>query len=266
MSSQVVFEFTRMKAAGKNGTIKPDASGYYDVILGAFNIHNASKAYYPFNEVKNLFTKSSDLMERVGNGQLYGEWGHPKPDPGMSDREYLIKLLTMHEEHTSHHIRRIELDESFKSPEGGMCVGVWGSVKPYGPKGQHVQEGLNTPDINFAFSLRSISQDRRAPDGTLIKVPVKIQTYDAVLEQGIGVADKVHNPAVESKKHVFTVSDIEGALELANRRGSGLESRVCDLERILTVAKNDVDKYITHQVTRDLLGMKSTTKSKLLSW
>ena len=127
MSSQVVFEFTRMKAAGKNGTIKPDASGYYDVILGAFNIHNASKAYYPFNEVKNLFTKSSDLMERVGNGQLYGEWGHPKPDPGMSDREYLIKLLTMHEEHTATTFVGLNW-MSPSNPQKGECVWGYGAV------------------------------------------------------------------------------------------------------------------------------------------
>lgn len=263
--SNTIFTFTRMKAAGKSGILKPDASGYYDVVLGAFNTHNASGAYYPFNDVKKLFTQSSDLMERVTNGQLYGEWGHPKPDPGMSDREYLIKLLTMHEEHISHHIRRIELDESFKDVDGKTCIGVMGSVKPFGPKGEYVREGLETPDINFAFSLRSISHDRRAPDGTLIKVPVKIQTYDGVLEQGIHVADKVNNPAVESK-HIFTVADIEGALELACRRGSGLESKAQDLERILAVARRDANKFITHEVTRDLLGMKTKTKSKLLTW
>lgn len=262
--STLVFESNRMQMTGKRGITKPDASGYYEVILGGFNIHNSGGAYYPYNEVKNLFTSSSDLMQRVSNGQLYGEWGHPKMSPGMSDRDYLIKLLTMHEEQISHHIKRIELNENFKSPEGGTCVGVVGWVKPFGPKAAMVEQGLNTPEINFAFSLRSISHDKRAPDGKLIKVPVKIQTYDAVAEQGIEIADKYNNPAVESRT-VFTASTIEEALEKASVRGSGLESRVHDLEGLLRTAKRTGGITIS-QITRDTLGMKQSKPSTLMSW
>lgn len=262
--SNLVFESNRMSVTGKQGKVSKDASGYYQVVLGGFNIHNSAGNYYPYDKVKNLFTSSSDLMERVTRGQLYGEWGHPKMSHGMSDRDYLIKLLTMHEEQISHHIKKIELDENFKSPEGGVCVGVIGWVKPFGPKGQMVEDGLNTPDINFAFSLRSISHDQRAPDGRLIKVPVKIQTYDAVAEQGICIADKYSNPAVESRK-VFTASTVEEALEVVAVRGSGLESRVHDLEKLLKTARMKSGISV-QEVTRGTLGFSVRKPASFMSW
>lgn len=233
MSNILTFENTAKLKAGINGVSRPDANGYHQVVLGAFAIHNASGSYYPAS-VKELFTASSELMNRVNNGRLYGEWGHPKMLPGMSEREYLLKLLTMHEEQISHHIKKLELDESFKSPEGGTCIGVIGWVKPYGPCAEYVEQGLANPDQNMCFSLRSISADKRDASGKLIKNPVKIVTWDGVLEPGIDVADKYHNPAMESRIHKFTETDVIGAYNLIKSDiKSGLESASPAVEQLL---------------------------------
>ena len=242
MSAILVFENTSFKKSGKTGVMTPDASGYYEVTLGAFGTANSSGGYYPDDKVKNLFTSSSELMNRTQNGRLYGEWGHPKMDPGMTTREYLVKLLIMHEEQTSHHIKKLELHENFKNADGTNCLGVIGWVKPFWPQGKHIQDSFDTPEQNCCFSLRSISLDSRDMGGRLIKNPVKIVTWDGVGEPGIDVADKYHNPAVESRiaaqddrfisKYQFTESDLLEAAQSSYLVGVGVESAMPALQEL----------------------------------
>lgn len=239
MSAILVFENTSFKKSGKTGVMRPDASGYYQVTLGAFGTENSSGSYYPTDKVKNLFTSSSELMNRTQNGRLYGEWGHPKFDPGMTTRDYLVKLLIMHEEQISHHIKTLELHDGFVNVDGSKCLGVIGHIRPYGPQAKMVQDGFDNPEQNFCFSLRSISLDSRDKAGRLVKNPVKIVTYDAVGEPGIDVADKYHNPAVESRiavgeievtAHQFTESDVVSAFSKSVGVSVGLESALPALQ------------------------------------
>lgn len=269
MSAVLVFENTSFKKSGKSGILEPDATGYYEVVLGAFGSHNSSGAYYPDDKVKKLFTSSSELMNRVQNGRLYGEWGHPKMDPGMSTRDYLVKLLIMHEEQFSHHIKKLELHENFTNANNTPCLGVIGWVKPFGPRGHLLEESLKTPEQNCCFSLRSISLDSRDSSGRLIKNPVKIITYDCVGEPGLDVADKYHNPAVESRtfevptRHEFTETDVLRAINTTNQAGAGLESAVPALEAIArSIGITNLDKPIGNRnVKTDV-----RTISKLMRW
>lgn len=245
MSSILVFENTAIKEAGKTGVMTPDADGFYDVVLGAFGVHNSSGAYYPDDKIKNLFTSSSELMNRIKNGRLYGEWGHPKHEPGMTGRDYLIKLLIMHEEQISHFIKRVELVENFKGHNGRVGLGVMGSVKPHGPCGSYLQQSFDTPEMNCCFSLRSISIDSRDSSGRVLKNPVKIVTWDAVGEPGIDEADKYHNPATESRKYEFTDTDVAMALERAHIPGASIESATPALESLATaVGIRDLNKPV----------------------
>lgn len=239
MSAILVFENTSFKKSGKTGVMRPDASGYYDITLGAFGVNNASGDYYPTDKVKNLFTSSSELINRTQNGRLYGEWGHPKFNPGMTTRDYLIKLLIMHEEQISHHIKTLELHENFVNVDGSKCIGVIGRVKPFGPQASHVQDSFDNPEQNACFSVRSISLDSRDKSGRVVKNPVKIITYDFVGEPGIDVADKYHNPAIESRAvyhnelvtaHRFTEADVVGAFSRATGTVVGLESALPALQ------------------------------------
>lgn len=244
MSAILVFENTSFKESGKSGVMTPDASGYYEVTLGAFGTLNSSGAYYPTDKVKKLFENSSELMNRTQNGRLYGEWGHPKMDPGMTTRDYLVKLLIMHEENISHHIKKLELHENFKNADGSNCLGVVGWVKPFGPQAKHIQDAFDTPEQNCCFSLRSISLDSYEKSGRLVKNPVKIISWDGVGEPGIDVADKYHNPALESRislpedkvvsVHQFTETDVLDAFNRATGYGAGLESALPALQELAT--------------------------------
>lgn len=231
--SIIVFENTAKAQSGKSNILRPDATGYYEIISGVFGVHNSSGAYYPFNQaVKNLFASSSDLMSRVSNGRLYGEWGHPKMDPGTTMRDFLLKLLIIHEEKVSHHIKKIELIEDFKDVNGNTCAAVKLWVKPYGPAGQYVEQMFANGEQDGCFSLRSISMDKQDATGKLIKTPVKIITWDAVLEPGIQYACKQYHPGTESKRYEFTNNDIIEAFELANTQGIGLESAKDDILKL----------------------------------
>lgn len=259
--SVLVYENTAKAATGKTGIIRPDANGYYQVLLGAFRIHNASGSYYDdASSVRKLFTSSSELMNRVNNGRLYGEWGHPKWTPGMTERDYLLKLLTVHEEQISHHIKKLELDDNFKSPEGGTCLAVYGWVKPFGPKEAMIREALNNPDQNACFSIRSISRDTRLPNGKVVKTIVKIGTWDGVGEPGIDIADKYHNPGLESR-HTFSLTDVEAAMELAETRGSGLESAKAGLNTLYESLRKDIPPS-----TIRMSGLGKTEANRWLNW
>lgn len=235
MSAFLVFENTVMAQAGHDGVLRPNANGLYEVNMGAFDITNSAGAYYSTDGVRDLFASSSELMRRVSQGQLYGEWGHPKRDPGMTDRDYLIKLLIMHEEQISHHIAKIELHENYKLPDGRTCLAVIGHVRPFGPRAAMVEQGLSTPDMNLCFSLRSISIDAPNNMGQIVKKVVKIVTWDGVLEPGIQLANKYDTkPSVESR-HIFSLTDIEAAVEQAYSQSQlvpAMESAAHDLERL----------------------------------
>lgn len=235
--SVIVFQNeAKITASGKTGILKPDANGYYEVVLGAFGIDNTSGIYWDDSRVKNLFTNSSDLKERINNGQLYGEWGHPKLTPGMTERDYLIKLLIMHEEQYSHHIKKVELHENFKGHNNQNCLGTIGFVKPFGPRGNLLEASFANSDMNTAFSLRSLAATRTNSVGKRIKDPIKIITWDAVGEGGIPCADKYHNPALESRSFdydseyvEFTKTDVVSAFNSQEIQLAGNESAKSDL-------------------------------------
>lgn len=251
--SVIVFENTAKQQSGKTGESIPDANGYHQIVLGAFGIENSSKIFWSDAKVKNLFTNSSELQERVSNGELYGEWGHPKMTPGMTARDFLIKLLVMHEEQISHHIKKLELHENFKGHGGQDCLGVIGWVKPHGPRAEVLDAALRNPDMNTSFSLRSLAATKTNSMGATVKDPIKIITWDAVAEPGIRCADKYHNPAVESRSFdnviQFTETDIISAYQSDTVKAAGNESAAHHLMDIARqVGLTEINKNLNNRV------------------
>lgn len=172
---------------------------------------------------------SSDLMERVSKGRLYGEWGHPVMEPGMTTREFLLKLLIIHDAHMSHHIKKVEVEDGATNHDGSPCALVHLWVKPFGPHADIIQTMLENGEQDGCFSLRSICVDKNDPaTGKLIKVVAKIITWDGVGEPGKEVASKRYSPAVESR-HEFTRQDVIDALHMCDNQGAGLESVKADV-------------------------------------
>ena len=211
--SSVKFAATKLSSAGKKGILTPDENGYYTMCIGALNVFNSAGAYYTLEGAKTLFEKSSVFMRRIANGNMKGEFGHPKKTPGMTMDDYVNRIHIIEETNVCCHFKEIWLDENYgkNNPQlkNAQLVGIMAKVKPSGPKGQALKESFENPDENVNFSIRSLSNDYYER-GQLYKVVKSIICFDAVTEPGLSMANKWDNPALESFDEVFvTLKQVE---------------------------------------------------------
>lgn len=220
------YQPTILQGTTKKGKIKCDPDGYYDMIVGAFDAYNSAGAYYTFSSAKSHFDSSHHFQRRIAAKKLYGEEGHPKPIPGMSKQDWMIRVLTIDEKNISHHIRELHLDDTlFKNKDGRPMVTVFARLKPAGPYAEALGLSLDNDNEDTSFSIRSITVDHVNPmTGILTKEMREIVTYDHVVEPGIAQATKYHNPALEDLGlHTFTDSNIRDAIAKARDIFSGFE-------------------------------------------
>lgn len=245
MAAAVVYQNTALVGTTKAGILKPDANGYYELVLGAFDYFNSADAYYTLEPFKLLLMSSSTLMRRVNRGALRSECGHPRFHSGMSRRDIILRLLDIHEDRTCAHIKSIALDEERVGKDGRKVAAVIGMVKPSGPMGDFLATQLENPDENVCFSIRSLTHDTRNSAGTLIKAVKEIVTWDYVNEPGIDVATKYHSPSLESIS--FDTEDLRAAESKALEYGVGMESA----QEILThLIKNNVSPLEARKMLR----------------
>lgn len=199
--STVKFTATKLVGTGKRGMLKPDSDGYYTMPIGGLNTFNSAGEYYLLEGAKQLFEQSSILMRRISNGCLKGEVGHPKKLPGMSNDDFINRIMSVDEKNVCCHFKEIWLDENygknnpqFKNP---MLVGVMAKIKPSGPKGASLQASLDNPDENVCFSIRALTRDY-FERGQTFRVLSSIVAWDFVCEPGISVANKWASPSLES--------------------------------------------------------------------
>lgn len=197
MAASVSFGCTALVGTNKRGLLKCDGDGYYPVVLGALNHYNSVGAYYPLEPARALFEASSSLMRRIGTGALNGECGHPRKQPGQSDRDFAMRLNDIYEPNISHHIRKVWLDADQKDDHGRPTVFIMGEVKPSGPRGPALKEALEDRHSDVCFSIRSFTQDMPV-GGVWHKCLRQIVTWDWVNEPGISAAHKWRAPALES--------------------------------------------------------------------
>lgn len=210
--SQAVYTCDALRGTGKKGILVPDADGYYDVILGAFDYFNKRKIYYEFNAVKEIFEASSDLMRRIKNGMLHGECGHPRRRPGESAAEFMHRCLDIVESNISHHIREVTIDRNLlKTDSGQPIVAVRGWVRPAGPHAAALKDAFGNGPENVCFSVRSFADEKNRPGMGVIRLIRMLVTWDWVMEGGIDVATKYKHPAMESMMSdmYFTESMVE---------------------------------------------------------
>lgn len=201
-----IYSCTSLYGTNKVGKLKPDANGYYPVVLGAFDFKNGSGENYPFSSVKQLFKSSSSLMRRIHNGQCHGELGHPRREPGMSYSDYIQRILEIHEDKISHHIRSVNIDtNSVKDENGKPIIAVIGDVRPSGPHGAVLKESMENPDENVCFSVRSLV--KRSVEMGVVQKHIKLLiTWDNVTQPGISVANKYSCPALESNDLDYAIT------------------------------------------------------------
>lgn len=215
--SMIRFSAERLAGTGKTGILTPDSDGYYETVLGGLNTLNSVGQYYVAEGAKDLFQSSSIFMRRVKNGCLKIEVEHPAQTQGMSDDDYIDRLLRIDMNNVCGHISDVWLDFEFgkknpyfKNPE---LVGIIGKVKPSGVKAGALEMALNNPRENVCFSVRSFTknyvQNRRT-----YRVIDTIVTFDLVNEGGIAAASKWSSPVLESiQDRVVTSSTIQRIVE-----------------------------------------------------
>ncbi|MBN22762.1 MAG: hypothetical protein CL678_15865 [Bdellovibrionaceae bacterium] len=224
MSQRATFACTALLQTGKKGILKPDDEGYYPVVLGAYDVCNSAGALYPLQPALDVFKSSGPLMRRISRGACRGEYGHPKRLPGMTDREFLHRVMQIYEERVCFHIRDVTLDSGTVKDENGRPVTVvCASIKPCGPLGHLLEASLKNPNENVAFSVRALTDDFMER-GQLIKHTRSIVTWDYVNEPGLAQATKYNSPALESAEEVlFTRQQVESLVERQSV-GASMES------------------------------------------
>ncbi len=196
---RAVFACTALLGTNKTGVLRPNTDGYYTLVLGALNVFNSGGAYYPYDTAKGLFCESSSLMRRIASGALRGEYGHPRPLPNQSTRDFLNRVLDIYEPNVCCHIRKVWIDYSgsVRDDSGRPVIAILGEVKPSGPMGPALQKSLDNPSENVCFSIRSVTNDCTV-QGTVHKNLKMIVTWDYVNEPGLSAAKKWHSPSLES--------------------------------------------------------------------
>lgn len=220
--AKAVFRCTALAGVNKEGVVKPDATGYYDVILGAFDYYNTNGAFYAFEPAKKLLEDSGILMRRIKKGVLHGERGHPKREEGMSDEDFIRRALSIDEGNIAFHIKEIEVDDqNVVDKNGKKIIAIRAKIKPCGPAGDDLKASLENPHQNTCFSIRSFTED--VTNGlSRIKNVVEIITWDWVVEPGIAIANKYDFPSMESFPPVFFKPEhFEKALKNAEKSFMG---------------------------------------------
>lgn len=219
---KVRFTATKLNGLNKKGILKPDANGYYTMPIGGLNAWNSAGQYYTLQGAEQLFKSSSILMRRIGNGNLKSELGHPMPEKGMSENQYVNRVLTIKEDNVIAHIAEVWLDMEFgkknpqlKNPE---LVAIMGRVKPSGPHAAALQSSFDNPEENVCFSIRGLTRDV-FERGICKRVLTTIVTWDCVTEPGISFANKWDAPALEE---LSTKSFSSKALESILSDNSGI--------------------------------------------
>lgn len=185
--------FTYTKNYGENKKVQKDDKGWYRMNFGAINAFNAHGDLYLADGVHELIKgKSSRLAEKLAGGYLEGEKNHPSRQPGMKESDFLMRVLKIDTDRVSHHIRDLEIiDTGMPTGNGvqGNILAIVGWVKPVGPYGEELRQKIEDPDINVAFSIRSLTSDKII-NGTRVKKIENIITFDYVDEPGISLANK----------------------------------------------------------------------------
>ena len=193
----IKFTCTALAGTNKTGILKPDEHGYYKLILGALNFHNAAGIFYDYDSSKAVFEESSSFMRRIRGGNLYSEVEHPEWAPGMSIDDYVRRIRYIDGHNICAHIREIELVMEESGAYGKRVCVIYGWVKPDREKGHLLKAALENPNQNVCFSIRSLVEERRV-GATIMRSIQELISFDWVVEPGISKAHKFNAPGLES--------------------------------------------------------------------
>jgi len=188
---------------------QPD--GTYNVVFTAFNLHSTRGDFYMISDtVRNMFSEGSPMLIRVQNKEMKSEDGHPEMNPTQSLDSFRKRLLTYDDSNVCAVTNSVRLhDIPISVPNVGDEIYVMtANITPSGPRGKSLQQSLDNPSINTAFSIRSFSNNH-VRGGVTYKDTYLIFNADWVDRPGIPIAKKSvwSNINLESDEHILTDKD-----------------------------------------------------------
>lgn len=202
----IVIETLRTNEHGKINSLRPDNEGFYTVpggILSENYTTNAGAVYERNSFLKCLSDPRSSFGIRIRNGNCFGEVRHPTPDD-CEKVGYLDRLRTIDQMRISHFIFRI----TRRPMKDGRSELIDMAIKPFGPYKQYLQESLEDPDVNTAFSLRSIVRDQRSK-GQWIRHMQSIITFDFEHAGGYDAASKRFSPGNYGMERFYQIEEAD---------------------------------------------------------
>ena len=243
---KLVFTYTN---ANVNKKKMKEKDGWFHVNIGALNAFNVHGELYLSDGIKEMI---NDPQTRIGQklamGYLKGEREHTKWEKNMTKMEYLLRLMHVEPTNVSHHIKSIEIEDT-GIPVGkgfkGNILNLSAWIKPdSGPIGQILLNDLKDPEINVAFSIRSITKETFV-NGIKVKKIENLVTFGWVFMPGIPTANK------------FDTISREGV-------GIGTES-ILSTDVIDSITMDDIKELELITNSRKLAGMESDDSAKMLS-
>ncbi|UVD32199.1 hypothetical protein [Vibrio phage phiKT1028] len=177
MSNKFTYGNIELAMSENKGIIKPNASGYYRIAGGGFNMPNRMGITYRMNqylleclEEGERVGSGSDLRRRLDRGEVYMEMNHPvqwfyeKIDGKVVRTQitdvmtWINRLKTIDMDRMCAAISEITPDFSkFDRRTMGGPVTFEIDTKPFGPFGHLFKENLDTPEMGTAVSIRTVT-------------------------------------------------------------------------------------------------------------
>ena len=182
---------SKVEKQNKNSVVKDD-NGFYRVKLGRLNTYNENGVFYKVENLDALLNNPNSILHnRIENGLLKAEVKHPsfKDEYGnpLTGDALIQAIFEIDLDNVCLSIKKLEFINSGKTEKGWAnypIYEIFGWVKAIQPKGFYVEEALEDPDINLAFSIRSAVTEQYL-GGTLIRTVIDVSTFDLVDTPGM---------------------------------------------------------------------------------
>lgn len=254
-----VQETMLVRNSKKLGVLHPDNEGYYNNFpVAALGVTSRNRTYYYVDDFVNHITDPNSYVGMLlRDGQLYGEWGHPKVF-GMSDKDAMVRMNLVDEDRYSHSFRKIFPESTTSNTDGKLLLA---NFKPVGDKKNNLIELMAEPYMNPAFSLRSITS-QKIENNVIMRRMKKLITFDAVLVPGYEQASKRYASDLKySNEGLVTDYDANGQDIIINFDNiNGLAAfKEFALEHLTNTPMNDIletnDVYVQRKTMTYVSGL-----------
>lgn len=269
MGAMLRYSCTALLGLNKQGIIKPNQDGYYELVLSALNYPNPVGARYRVDSARRILDTSPFFRRKIKEGNLLGETGHPRRRDSNTDADYEDRLYDIVESNVCLHISDVWIDDSgaLKDRDGRSYTGIMGLVAPSGVHGDKFEASLQNPKQNTCLSVRSITDNYRMPDGSVEKEFVNIIAWDWVNEPGLRPANKFSAPSLESYRNNPMDQIIEEEMALDRARLDQLIQRRIKFDDGMESDSISIMRDVANYQRREATNMTNVKKAtRWMNW